>query len=792
MWPRRKPVALRHALDTREFVWAVSALAQLFRVPLDTALLAQAFPPPCDTLQLQTALEQLGVQCGPHRAVAADLPKLPLPLLAFRRSAPPSTASAAVALATIDGSTQASVAPDAPRDAPPGVTPGVTPDATPGAAPGAPPGVATGTVPDAEPIVTPVLILQADATRLLIIAPGDKEPSTLTLAQFDADYLPEVLLAAKREGGAAQDGDDGATPVSAHKFGFRWFIPHLLKHKALWRDVIIGSVFIQLIALAMPLTTQVIIDKAIPHQTLNTLWVIAFALGVFLIFNALLSWSRQYLILHTGNRVDALLGSKVFAHLLSLPLPYFEQRPTGTLIARLQGVETIREFITGAAVTLFLDLPCLFIFLAVMFFYSWQLSLIALALVLIVAILSILVTPMFRQRLNDQFMQGAKNQAFLTEYVAGMSTVKSLQMEPQLNAQYGAMIAHYLKRTFRTKTLANSYNTAAQTLEQVQTTAILIVGALLVMNNDGFTIGMLVAFQMFAGRMSQPVMKLVGLYQEFQNAHIAVKRLGDLMDAPAEPYSLLQARSADAAGAAGNKRGHIEIKDLAFRYSSQHPWLYRNLQLTFAAGHVTALMGASGSGKSTLAKLIQGFYLPGEGSIEIDGRDIRQLAANELRSQLGVVPQETLLFAGSVYDNLQLASPQAGFADIIAACKMAEIHDTIEQLPKGYQTLLGEHGVGLSGGQRQRIAIARALLKRPKILIFDEATSNLDAETSEKFAATVNKLKGRVTMLFIAHQLPKTLQVDRIVRIDLPPGLPPASPPASQQNTPPQPKGGPA
>jgi subfamily B ATP-binding cassette protein HlyB/CyaB len=360
---------------------------------------------------------------------------------------------------------------------------------------------------------------------------------------------------------------------------------------------------------------------------------------------------------------------------------------------------------------------------------------------------------------NDQVMQGAKNQAFLTEYVAGMNTVKSLQMEPQLNAKYGAMIAHYLKRTFRTKTLANSYNVTAQTLEQAQSTAILIVGALLVMNNDGFTIGMLVAFQMFAGRMSQPMLKLVGLYQEFQNAHIAVKRLGDLMDAPAEPYSLLPARASEG-------HGRIDIKDLAFRYSEHHQYLYRNLNLTFEAGHVTALMGASGSGKSTLAKLIQGFYLPSEGSIEIDTRDIRQLAANELRSQLGVVPQETLLFAGTVYENLQLASPHAGFEEIVAACKMAEIHDTIEKLPKGYQTLLGEHGVGLSGGQRQRIAIARALLKRPKILIFDEATSNLDGETSERFAATVNKLKGKVTMMFIAHQLPRSLKVDQIVRID--------------------------
>ena len=748
---KRPAAAVPLALDAAAFLWTAGSLCQLLRIPFDARLVAQAFPPPYDTVNLQQALGDLGIHCGLRKARAAQLARLPLPLVAFRRSAPATAAVAEPAPETSAG---------AVLDAAPAVAPEMAADTPP-------------TPPLFVPaLFIPLLVLKVDAGRLLTIEPGATEPRSLSFAEFDALSQPEVLLASRREAGAAEDGDDGAGPLAPAKFGFKWFIPHLLKHKQLWRDVIVGSVFIQLIALAMPLTTQVIIDKAIPNQTLNTLWVIAFALAVFLIFNALLTWSRQYLILHTGNRVDALLGSKVFAHLLSLPLPYFEQRPTGTLIARLHGVETIREFITGAAVTLCLDLPCLVIFLAVMFFYSWQLSLIALGLVLIVAILSILVTPLFRQRLNDQFMQGAKNQAFLTEYVAGMNTVKSLQMEPQLNARYGAMIAHYLARTFRTKTLANSYNTAAQTLEQVQSTAILIVGALLVMNNDGFTIGMLVAFQMFAGRMSGPVLKLVGLYQEFQNAHIAVKRLGDLMDAPPEPYSLLPVRAPDvaagggAAGAAATGTGTIAIKDLAFRYSGQHPYLYRNLNLVFAAGQVTALMGASGSGKSTLARLIQGFYQPGEGQIEIDGRDIRQLSANELRNQLGVVPQETLLFAGSVFENLQLANPHATFDDIVVACKMAEMHDTIEKLPKGYQTLLGEHGVGLSGGQRQRIAIARALLKRPKILIFDEATSNLDAETSERFAATVNKLKGRVTMLFIAHQLPATLLVDAVVRID--------------------------
>jgi subfamily B ATP-binding cassette protein HlyB/CyaB len=272
------------------------------------------------------------------------------------------------------------------------------------------------------------------------------------------------------------------------------------------------------------------------------------------------------------------------------------------------------------------------------------------------------------------------------------------------------------------------------------------------------TIGMLVAFQMFASRMSQPMLRLVGLWQDFQQANISIKRLGDVMNAPAEPYALIPQR------AKTDKPGKIEFQNVSFRYSENHPYLYKNLNLHFKPGKLTVLMGPSGCGKSTLAKLLQAFYPPTDGAIKIDGYDIAYMSANELRSSFGVVPQETTLFSGTVYDNLLASNPHASFADMVAVCKQAEIHDTIEALPQGYQTPLGEHGVGLSGGQRQRIAIARALLKHPKILIFDEATSNLDQQTAEHFAQTVNQLKGKVTMLFISHGLPKGLLVDEVMQ----------------------------
>jgi ATP-binding cassette, subfamily B, bacterial HlyB/CyaB len=513
-----------------------------------------------------------------------------------------------------------------------------------------------------------------------------------------------------------------------------------------------------LASLVTPLFTQVIIDKVVVHRTESTLIVIGIGLAVFMVFSSLLSWVRQYLVLHTGNRVDAVLGASVFDHLFKLPPRYFEHRPTGVIAARLHGVETIREFVASAAVTLILDLPFLFIFVGIMFYYSVSLTVLALGLIGTIVILSLIVAPIFRARLNEQFLLGARNQAFVTEYVAGLETVKSLQMEPQLNSRYSDYLADYLRSGFRMKQIANTYNVVANGIEQLMTMLILVVGAYTVMHSTEFSIGMLVAFQMFASRVSQPMLRLVGLWQQFQQANLSVQRLGDIMNAPTEPYSVLPSRLREG-------KGKIEIDDLSFRYAENLPFLYQGFRLTVEPGHVVAIMGPSGSGKSTLAKLLLGFYVPTGGTIKLDGNDIRYLSANELRHTFGVVPQETTLFSGTLYDNLLMANPHASFEQIVHACRMAEIHETIDQLPQGYQTEIGERGVGLSGGQKQRIAIARALLKQPKILIFDEATSSLDAQTAEHFAGTINQLKGKVTMLFITHALPKALMVDEVVRI---------------------------
>jgi subfamily B ATP-binding cassette protein HlyB/CyaB len=719
-------------ISTQAALWLLSSLAGFYRQPFDAELVSKKFTPPFDLPTLIEALEALDLKTGLVNWPQQDWQSVPLPAVVFLMPEP-----APISLGKINGKDQVAANTK-------------TADET---------ATHTSQAVATPLLLTPALIVKHADHNLAWVSPGQTKPEFLLAEAARAQCLPIMLVVSQAEPPLKETSNQAADLDTEKKpFGFSWFLPELLRHKHLWRDILLASLAIQLVGLTTPLFTQVIIDKVIAHQSQSTLIVLGVALLVFMLFTSIMSWLRQYLVLHTGSRIDAVLGEKVMRHLLRLPLPYFEQRPTGTLVARLHGVETLREFVSGAAVSMVLDLPFLLIFLVVMFAYSWQLTLIALAILTAIVIASLIMVPIFRARLNTQFLLGARNQAFLTEYLAGMATVKSLQLEPDVDKRYGTYLAQYLSAGFATRQVGNTYQVIASGLEQLMTLSILIIGAWYVMQNVGLTVGMLVAFQMFASRMSQPVMRLVGLWQEFQQANIAIQRLGDILDMPQEPVRLIPGHSANAGGS-----GQIEIQALGFRYSEHHPWLYRNLTLTLSSGKLTVLMGPSGCGKSTLAKLMQGFYWPQEGQITIDGRDIRQLAANELRAHFGVVPQETVLFSGTVYDNLAMANPHASFEDLIAACKAAEIHDFIEKLPQGYQTEIGERGTGLSGGQRQRVAIARALIKRPKVLVFDEAISNLDQQTAELFAQTINRIKGQVTMIFITHQIPRGLLVDEVV-----------------------------
>lgn len=715
---RDAPAANNESLTRDDIIWALGSLSALSSRAFDAELLARELQsPPLHIDALIRGARSLGFRIKQRACTAQGLRRCALPCLTMLREA------AAQELGEQADSSAAVERTNAARE-------------------------------DAPRARLAIVIKCGDADVLLFRA-GTNRPVTLAWQELEQQFSGVVFNVALAV--AALKDPDGASG-RGRPFGFRWFVPELLKHKTVWRDVLIASLLIQILALTTPLFTQVVIDKVLTDQTRSTLVVIAIGMGIFVVFTGILSWLRQYLVLHTGNRVDAVLGAAVFEHILKLPPRYFEARPTGVITARLRGVENIREFVASAAVTLVLDLPFLLVFVAIMLTYSLMLTMIALGLVGVIIALSLAVAPIFRSQLNEQFLLGARNQALATEYIAGLETVKSLQMEPQVRARYNDYLAEYLRSGFSVRQIANTYNVFANGLEQTLGVLVLVMGATLVMRGGDFTIGMLVAFQMFASRVSEPLLRLVGLWQQFQQATLSIARLGDIMNATPEPYSLVPRRTRDG-------RGLIEMEELGFRYGESLPWLFRNFNLRLEPGKVIAVMGPSGCGKSTLAKLLQGLYRTTEGRIKLDGHDIGYLAANELRLNFGVVPQETVLFSGSVYDNLLTANPHATFEQIVEACRIAEIHEAIEKLPEGYQTELGERGVGLSGGQRQRIAIARALLKRPRILIFDEATSSLDLPTAEHFCATVNQLKGRVTILFIAHAVPRTLQIDEVVRM---------------------------
>jgi ATP-binding cassette, subfamily B, bacterial HlyB/CyaB len=683
-------------------IWALEHLCAIHRIPFSSEIISREFPPPHDESTLVLAANSAGLQIqslplGEIRAEEAVFPML------------------IVFASTNDYGTEGEFA------------------------------IALGT--QVVGLNLCVMLLHQCAKR----------PSLIDLALFKS-LSRNTAYATKPAESSLKDSDSLSVESKGRVFGFNWFVPELLRHKKVWRDVLMASAVLQILALATPLFTQAIIDKVIVHRTQSTLLTIGFAMGIFVIFTAMLTWVRQYLVLHTGNRVDAVLGAAVWAHLLKLPLRYFEHRPTGVVAARLHGVETIREFVSGAAVSLVLDLPFLVICLSVMFYYSIPLSILAIVVLVSIAIASAVVAPIFQMRLNEQFLLGARNQAFVTEHIAGFETVKSLQMEPQLNKQYSNFLATYLHRSFETKQISNTYTVFSNTAEQLMTLGILMLGAWIVMTEPTFTIGMLVAFQMFAGKLSQPLLRIVGLWAQFQQASLSVKRLGDVMNVPPEMYTVIPQRQQAATG-------KIEISNVAFRYLENSPQLFTGLNFEIEPGQAVAVMGPSGIGKSTLAKLLQGFYQPTEGAIRIDGVDIRFLGVNELRSYFGVVPQETILFSGSILSNLLAGNPAASFEHVHASCRLAGIHETIEALPNGYNTEIGERGNGLSGGQKQRLAIARALLKRPKILIFDEATSALDKETAEAFATTINQLKGKVTMLFVTHGLPSALKVDEVLQM---------------------------
>ena len=594
-----------------------------------------------------------------------------------------------------------------------------------------------------------MVIAKASEDKVLVQSPQTRRPMLMTRGELEEIWDGGLILMARRAG----------LSDLTRRFDISWFLGAIGKYKRLLGEVLVASFFLQLFALAAPLFFQVVIDKVLVHRSLTTLDVLVIGLVAISLFETVLGILRTYLFSHTTNRIDVELGARLFRHLLALPMSYFQARRVGDSVARVRELENIRNFLTSSALTLVIDLVFTSVFLAVMFVYSRELTFIVLASFPFYIAISAGVTPLFRSRLDEKFRRGAENQAFLVESVTGIETLKAMAVEPQMQRRWEEQLAGYVSSSFRVLSLGNTASQLVQFVSKVVTASLLYFGARLVIGGT-LSVGELVAFNILAGRVSAPVLRLAQLWQDFHQARLSIARLGDILNTTAEP-SYAPARAALPA-----IRVNIAFDHVTFRYRVDGQEVLHDVSFDVPAGQTIGIVGPSGSGKSTITKLVQRLYVPQSGRVLIDGMDLVMADPAWLRRQIGVVLQENMLFNRSIRDNIALADPAMPMERIIAAAKLAGAHEFILELAESYDTVVGERGSTLSGGQRQRIAIARALVADPRILIFDEATSALDYESERIIQQNMKEIARGRTVLIIAHRLSTVRTADRIFTLE--------------------------
>lgn len=599
------------------------------------------------------------------------------------------------------------------------------------------------------------VLYAADANTMVVGVPSKGivrcKPAQL-VEQLDVDptnFPPQVrvlLLSATNE-----------TPQE--RFSLRWFIPYLARHKRVLIEVFVASFFVQLAALANPLVVQLIIDKVITQNSIGTLHILGVLLLVVGLFEAVLTTLRTYLFVDTTNRIDMGLGSQIIDHLLRLPLRYFERRPVGELSTRINELENIRQFLTGTALTVGLDALFSVVYIGVMLIYSWQLTLVGLSTIPVFIIITLVASPTISRQLRAKAERNAETQSYLVEVMSGIQTVKAQNIELRSRFSWQERYARFVAAGFKTVVTSTLANSTSNFLNKLSSLLVLWVGAYLVLEGE-LTLGELIAFRIISGYVTSPILRLAQLWQSFQETALSLERLSDIVDTPQEGetdrYNI----------PLPTITGAVKYENVSFRFGTSGPLQLSNVNLEFAPGKFIGIVGQSGSGKSTMMKLLLRLYETESGRILIDGYDIAKVELYSLRRQIGVVPQETLLFDGSVQENIALTNPDATTEEIIEAAQVACAHEFVMSLPNGYNTRVGERGSALSGGQRQRIAIARSVLQRPKLLVLDEATSALDYPTERQICLNLAKAFKGDTVFFITHRLNTVSNADMIVVMD--------------------------
>ncbi|MBV8884203.1 MAG: type I secretion system permease/ATPase [Chroococcidiopsidaceae cyanobacterium CP_BM_RX_35] len=559
---------------------------------------------------------------------------------------------------------------------------------------------------------------------------------------------------------AAWDGQlwQVAPLQKAEKFGLSWFLPAVWQYRKLLGEVLVVSTILQLLGLATPLITQVIIDKVMVQQSISTLDVMALAFLAVSVFEAVLGILRLFVFTHTARRLDLSLSAQVFRHLIRLPLAYFESRRVGDTVARVQELENIRSFLTGTALTVILDSIFAVVYLGVMFYYSIRLTWVSLAVLPLFALLTLVSTPILRGWLNQTFNRNADSQSFLVETVTGIHAVKAHGAEKTARERWEGLFARYIRTSFKASTTSNISSNLGNFLTNFSSLLILWVGAMLVINQK-LSIGQLIAFQMLAGRVTGPLLRLVQLWQDIQQVLLSVDRIGDILNVAPEA-------EAGTGLVLPPLQGQVTFDQVCFRYQPNTEPILRGISFKAEPGMFVGIVGRSGSGKSTLSKLLQRLYQLESGRILIDGFDVKSAALTSLRQQISVVLQEDFLFNGSIWENITLGNPDITALAVVEAARLAMAHDFISELPQGYETNVGERGTALSGGQRQRIALSRLFLSQAPILILDEATSALDSETEQKVLQNLQRVSQNRTVFMIAHRFAALKQADLILVLE--------------------------
>jgi len=543
-------------------------------------------------------------------------------------------------------------------------------------------------------------------------------------------------------------------------FGFSWFLPVIKKHKQTLIQILLASFIVQIFTLSNPLVIQVVIDKVINQRSLDTLQVLGIALLAVAVMEAVIGSLKTFLFAQTTNRIDQRLGAEVIDHLLRLPLGYFEKRKVGELGSRIAELEKIRNFLTGQALTTILDAVFSVIYIVVMFAYSAVLSLIALSVLPIQVLITLVGAPLFRRQYRQSAESNAKTQSHLVEVLNGIQTVKTQNVEMVSRWKWQELYNGYINRSFEKTVTGTLLTQASQLLQKVSQLMVLWVGASMVLDGE-MSLGMLIAFRIISGYVTQPLLRISTIWQSIQELKISFERLGDIINTGQESSEADKANVPLPAVV-----GDISFEGVEFSFNKQSGKILKGVDLEIPAGTFVGIVGESGSGKSTMTKLVSRLYKPQEGRIRIDGYDIQKVELSSLRRQIGNVPQDPLLFSGTVAENITLTHPDATSEEVIRAAKLAGAHDFIMTLPDGYSTQVGERGSSLSGGQRQRIAIARTLLTNPNLLIMDEATSALDYKTEKVVCDNLLDEDTSRTVLFITHRLSTIRRADMIVMMD--------------------------